>query len=71
MRTVEHDELCTGLEVYYHYAQFSPDGPFTVKSFFSNYQGRHVILSRNEHQDRDVLLADDDDFGKLLFYTET
>ena len=64
---IPHDRLTTGATVWYAYGDNSPEGPFTVIGFYGNYQGRHVSLHRLK-DDRDVLLADDEDFGVLTFY---
>lgn len=70
MEQIEWDDLGQGIQVYYHYSLFAVDGPFEVMGFFSNHQGRHVQL-RKDAQDRHVLLANDDDFGQLIFYKAT
>ena len=72
MAQIPHDSLSTGQKVWFRYSQYEHvNGPFKIKSFFGNHEGRHVVMSAGLGQpDRIVLLADDEDFGLLLFYDE-
>jgi hypothetical protein len=70
MASIEHRELSIGQKVWYRYNKFEAvNGPFKVKGFWQGHEGRHVVLSRGLGKpDHNVLLADDEDFGLLLFY---
>lgn len=69
MAKIEHSKLSIGMAVWYHYAEYEPVGPFKVKNFWQGHDGRHVTLSEGLGKpDRNVLLADDEDFGALSFY---
>lgn len=68
---VNHSKLSKRMVVWYHYTTFAElMGPFVVVSFYSNHEGRHVMLKTNRGggEVRDVLLADDDLYGELRFY---
>lgn len=72
MAQITHSELSIGQKIWFRYANFEHvSGPFKVKSFFGNHEGKNVVLSTGLGKpDRIVLLADDDDFGALLIYNE-
>lgn len=67
---ISHDKLSTKKVVWYKYENHMQlMGPFRVVRFFSDYLGRHVILKEMiGKEERTVLLADDDDYGALLFH---
>jgi hypothetical protein len=67
---IEHNDLATGTQVWYKHEKthYNPYGPFTVTKFYSNHEGRHVLLKATGLGERAVLLADDDDFGSPIFY---
>ena len=70
MAQIDHNKLSNGQKVWYTWEKLEQVlGPFKVKTFFNSHEGRNVVLSGGLGQpDRNVLLADDEDFGLLLFY---
>lgn len=67
---IPYNKMHSAQRVYYRYAELEAvSGPFRVIGFYSNFEGRHVrLLSPNNIEERDVLLAADDDFGEPIFY---
>lgn len=69
MAKIEHNKLTKMLKVWYNFERYHPvSGPFTVRDFYSDHEGRHVMLGSGTLTDRAVLLADDDDIGFPIFY---
>lgn len=66
---IEHSKLEVGKHVWYDYenSEYPASGPFKITGFFNDHEGRHVKLS-NFHDERNVLLASDDDYGQPRFY---
>lgn len=72
MIKLDTEKLHVGKVVWYKYENVNgePDGPFKVERFYGDYRGRTVILKRIKlhGEERNVLLAADDDFGEPIFY---
>lgn len=69
MAEIEYNGLHKGQKVYYTYSTMKDVyGPFTVQGRHRNYQGENVSLRNEQGEVRNVLLADDEDFGAPVFY---
>jgi len=71
MPIVNQTQLRTGLLVWYRYETIrQADGPFKVTKLYRNHEGNQAILVRNggTKEKRYVNLAEDEDYGALIFY---
>jgi hypothetical protein len=67
---IGHEKLSKGQKVWYRYSEYpGMNGPYIVDKLFSDHEGRKVRLKPlGSLSAINLRLADDDDFGMLLFY---